>query len=96
MTYNVVSGDLTGDGHEVFLVGTPKGDLFALDENSPGHLLWKKTFDYGIREAIVADVDGDGLAEIVRRAGRRQYSHPERRQQQRGYRLHIVQEALRT
>jgi outer membrane protein assembly factor BamB len=65
MPFNIVSADIDGDGRDEFLVGTPTGDLFALNENGDGHLLWKMTFEYGIREAIVADVDGDGLAEIV-------------------------------
>jgi hypothetical protein len=63
--FNIVSADLAGDGRDVFLIGTPKGDLYALDEKENGHVLWKMTFEYGVREAIVADVDGDGVAEIV-------------------------------
>ena len=63
--FNVVSADLDGDGRDEFLIGTPKGDLYALDEDGGGHVLWKLTFEYGIREAIVADVDGDGMAEII-------------------------------
>jgi hypothetical protein len=65
MAFNVVGADLTGDGKEAFLIGTPKGDLFALNETSPDHLLWMTTFEYGIRETIVADVDGDGKAEVI-------------------------------
>ena len=63
--FNVVSADLDGDGRDEFLIGTPKGDLFALDESGNGHVLWKLTFEYGIREAIIADVDGDGIAEVI-------------------------------
>ena len=63
---NVVSGDLDGDGRDNFLMGMPDGDLIALDEqNGAASVLWKITFDYGVREAILADVDGDSLAEIV-------------------------------
>jgi outer membrane protein assembly factor BamB len=66
MPFNIVSADLAGDGRDEFLIGTPQGDLYALQEQgSAGHVLWKMTFEYGIREAIVGDVDGDGLAEIV-------------------------------
>jgi hypothetical protein len=63
---NVVSGDLDGDGRDNFLVGLPNGDLVAVDEqNGAGVLLWKVSFDAGVREAILADVDGDGLLEII-------------------------------
>ena len=63
---NVTSADLDGDGHDDFLMGLPSGDLLALTErNGTGSVLWKLTFDYGVKEAIVADVDGDGIAEIV-------------------------------
>jgi outer membrane protein assembly factor BamB len=65
MPFNVVSADLDGDGRDEFLVGTPKGELYALSESAAGHLLWKKSFEGGIREAIVADVDSDGIAEII-------------------------------
>jgi hypothetical protein len=66
MPVNVVSADLDGDGRDNFLMGMPNGDLIALDErNGAVAVLWKITFDYGVREAIVADVDGDGLAEII-------------------------------
>ncbi|MEI8045479.1 MAG: hypothetical protein WCL11_28985, partial [Verrucomicrobiota bacterium] len=49
-----------------FLVGLPNGDLLALDEqNGAGVVLWKVSFDAGVREAILADVDGDGRLEII-------------------------------
>jgi hypothetical protein len=28
-------------------------------------VLWKVKFEYGIREAIVADADGDGNAQVI-------------------------------
>jgi len=63
---NVVSGDLDGDGRDNFLVGLPNGDLVAVDErNGAGVVSWKTSFDAGVREAILADVDGDGLVEII-------------------------------
>ena len=63
---NVVSGDLDGEGRDNFLVGLPNGDLVAVDErNGAGVVSWKTSFDAGVREAILADVDGDGLVEII-------------------------------
>ena len=63
---NVVSGDLDGDGRDNFLVGLPDGQLVAVDEhNGAGVVLWKVSFDAGVREAILADVDGEGLLEII-------------------------------
>jgi hypothetical protein len=63
---NVASGDLDGDGRDNFLVGLPNGDLVAVDErNGVGVVLWRSSFDAGVRESILADVDGDSLVEII-------------------------------
>ncbi len=63
---NVISADIDGDGRDNFLMGLPNGDLIALDERGGSPVvLWKKTFDYGVRDTIAADVDGDGLLEII-------------------------------
>lgn len=63
---NVISADIDGDGRDNFLIGLPDGDLIALDErNGTPVVLWKMTFDYGVRDTIAADVDGDGLLEII-------------------------------
>jgi hypothetical protein len=63
---NAVSGDLDGSGHDSFLVGLPDGRLLALGErNGKGVVLWKVQFPAAVRDTILADVDGDGRAEIL-------------------------------
>jgi len=62
----VTAGDLDGDGRDNFLVGLSNGELVALDEkNGRGFVPWKSTLDAAIRETQMADLDGDGLAEII-------------------------------
>jgi len=63
---SMVSGDLTGSGVDQFLVGLPDGRLVCLGESDGrGYIIWQKTFTAGIGNVIIADVDGDGLAEII-------------------------------
>ncbi len=62
----VTAGDLDGDGRDNFLVGLSDAELVALDEkNGRGLILWKMTLDAAIRETRIADLDGDGLVEII-------------------------------
>jgi hypothetical protein len=61
-----VSGDLEGDGRDEFLVGLVSGDLVAVrEEDGRGTVLWRTALDGAIRDTVVADVDGDGRAEII-------------------------------
>ena len=63
---SVAAGDLDGDGRDNFLVGLPNGELVALDERGgKGCVLWKLAFPAAVRVAIIADLDGVGLAEVV-------------------------------
>jgi hypothetical protein len=63
---SVVAGDLTGSGVDGFLVGLPNGELVAICEAAgQGAVLWETRLDAPINEAILADVDGDGLCEII-------------------------------
>ncbi|HUT74253.1 MAG TPA: hypothetical protein VM221_05375, partial [Armatimonadota bacterium] len=62
----VSSGDVDGDGRDNFLVGLPNGELVALDErDGKGAVLWKVAFEAVVKQAFLAEVDGDGLGEIV-------------------------------
>jgi hypothetical protein len=64
--YNVVSGDLDGDGRDNFLIGLSNGELIALDEKAgQGVVLWKTAFDAAIKDMILADIDGDAKIEII-------------------------------
>jgi hypothetical protein len=62
----ITTADLDGDGRDNFLLSTCTGDLIAIDEkHGMGFVMWKKRFDAPIRQAFVADVDGDGAGEVV-------------------------------
>ncbi|MCA9213394.1 MAG: VCBS repeat-containing protein [Planctomycetales bacterium] len=62
----VVSGDVDGDGTEDFLVGLADGTLAAITESDGnGAIVWSYRFDASIRDILIADVNGDALAEVV-------------------------------
>jgi outer membrane protein assembly factor BamB len=58
------AADLDGDGRPEFIFGTNTGKLFVVN-GEDGSLA--KTVDFGhpVGEPIVADVDGDGLADVL-------------------------------
>jgi len=63
---SIVSGDLDGDGSDEFLTGLPDGQLICLKHDlDGGRILWTKQFDAALYNPIIADIDGDGFAEIV-------------------------------
>ena len=62
----IASGDLDGDSRDNFLVGLSNGQLLALDEREgQGFVLWRVPLNAAIRDVLIADVDGDGKAEIL-------------------------------
>ena len=63
---SVVCGDVDGNGKDEFLLGLGDGRLVCIaDQNGAGTILWEKRFEAGAANPIIADVDGDGAAEIV-------------------------------
>lgn len=63
---SVVAGDVDGNGADEFLVGLPDGRLLCIGEkHGQGKIVWEKAFDAGVANPIIADVDGDGVAEIA-------------------------------
>jgi hypothetical protein len=65
---NIVTGDVTGDGNEEFVVGDKLGNLYVI-HSSDGSLVWTMKFDGAIGNPILADVNNDGKIEIVVGAG---------------------------
>ena len=59
------SGDIDGDGRDEFIYPSGSGELIALSETAPGHVLWRVQLPAEPETPIIADVDGDGLAEIL-------------------------------
>jgi hypothetical protein len=63
---SIVTADLDADGKDDLLIGLPNGTLFAFTEHdAKPAILWHLDLDHGIRDTIVADVDGDGKAEVI-------------------------------
>jgi len=59
---SVVAGDVDGDGQDEFLTGLPDGRLVCLGQ---GRIVWERELDAAVANPILADVEGDGLAEVV-------------------------------
>jgi hypothetical protein len=63
---NIVSGDIDGDGRDNFVLGLPNGKLMAIDErDGKPVVLWLFSLEYAVKDTILADVDGDGLIELI-------------------------------
>jgi hypothetical protein len=62
----VAGGDIDGDGRDNFLMGLSNGELIALDEHEgSGIPLWRAAVGAALRDVLIADVDGNGKAEII-------------------------------
>ncbi len=63
---SIVAADLNGDRNDEFILGLVDGRLICLEEEyGKGTILWQKEFDAEVANPIVADLDGDGFAEII-------------------------------
>ncbi len=59
------SGDIDSDGRDEFLYPLGSNEIIALDHDAPDHILWRARLDAEPETPILADIDGDGLAEIL-------------------------------
>jgi len=59
------SGDIDSDGRDEFLYPLGSNEIIALDNDVPDHILWRARLDAEPGTPILADIDGDGLAEII-------------------------------
>jgi len=63
---DVAAGDVDGDGRPEFVFGTSHGALYALGDGDDGpRLVWKVDAGSGLGAPILADVNGDGVCEII-------------------------------
>jgi len=59
------SADIDSDGRDEFLFPLGSNEIIALDHDVPNHILWRVSLDAEPGTPIIADIDDDGLAEIV-------------------------------
>jgi len=61
---NPCAADIDGDGRMEFLFGAADGRLYCLN-GEDGSVCWTHDFGEAVGDPIVADVDDDGLAEVL-------------------------------
>jgi hypothetical protein len=59
------AADIDGDGRDEFIYPSGSRELIALSETADGHILWRVQLPAEPETPIIADVDGDGRAEIL-------------------------------
>lgn len=59
------SGDINSDGKDEFLFSLASNEIIALSHDVTGHILWRKRLGATPDTPILADIDGDGLTEII-------------------------------
>ena len=64
----VAADDLAGTGRPAFVVGSSDGYLYAVDA-AAGSLLWSINLRAWVSAPVIADLDGDGISEILAMVG---------------------------
>ena len=64
-TGHFASGDIDSDGCDEFLYPLGSNELIAADFHASNHVLWRVPLQSEPGTPILADIDGDGLAEIL-------------------------------
>jgi outer membrane protein assembly factor BamB len=59
------SGDIDSDGRDEFLYPLGSNEIIALDHDAPNHILWRAHLSAEPDTPILADIDGDGFAELI-------------------------------
>ncbi len=63
---HLACGDLDGSGRDAFVLGLANGELVAVGEQGgQGRVLWRKPLENVVTDVILADVDGEGRAELI-------------------------------
>ena len=63
---SIVAGDVDGDGRDEFVLGLTDGRLICVGQrNDRGTVIWETNLGAGVANPIIADLDGNGIAEIV-------------------------------
>jgi hypothetical protein len=59
------SADIDSDGRDEFLYSLGTNEIIALDNDAPNNILWRAKLPATSDTPVIADIDNDGLAEII-------------------------------
>ena len=63
---HMACGDVDGNRRDGFVLSLSNGELVAVGEqDGQGRVLWRKPLESAATDVILADVDGDGRAELI-------------------------------
>ena len=63
--WHFTSADIDSDGRDEFLYSLGSNEVIALDNDAPDHILWRVPLSATPDTPVIADIDNDGLAEII-------------------------------